>query len=279
MSIKIYYFSGTGNSLFIARKLQSRLTNSEIIPILKALKSSDKIIKAEKVVFIFPIYAMTIPVPVRQFMSEYDFSEVKYCSAVATRLGLYFNDFKRIDKLIKPNKLKSHFIINMGNNDVKIKDYECPSSQILKELENNAIKVLKEVENVINKNEFYRPEDSNYFLALPFGDSRDKIVEWLVPKLMTFSTYIGGVNYFYTSKKCNGCGVCEKICLSEKISMIENKPLWSKSTLCYMCYACINYCPQKAIEIDSIPGVASYTLENDRYSHPYANIKDICKQK
>jgi Pyruvate/2-oxoacid:ferredoxin oxidoreductase delta subunit len=46
-----------------------------------------------------------------------------------------------------------------------------------------------------------------------------------------------------------------------------------------MCFACLNYCPEKSVQINDIPGVKSYTKENGRYSHPYAVVKDISMQK
>ena len=38
MNTEIYYFSGTGNSLFVAKELQKRLTDSNLIPIIGLLK-------------------------------------------------------------------------------------------------------------------------------------------------------------------------------------------------------------------------------------------------
>lgn len=279
MNTKIYYFSGTGNSFFIAKLLNDSLKDSEIIPIVKLLKSSQKQVVAEKVVIVFPIHALTIPLPVREFLKEYDFSNVEYISAVATRLGLYFNDFERIDKLIKPQKLDSHFIINMGNNDVKVKNYKCPTEDEIKVLEFIAKKEVDVITKIIKNNGFSKEKDINYLLALPYGDIRDKFIEWLIPKMMTFSKHIGGVNYFYINSNCNGCSICSKVCLSEKIKMDENRPNWNKKILCHMCYACINYCPANAIQIRSIPGVPSFTHENERYSHPYADYKEIQNQK
>ena len=279
MKTNIFFFSGTGNSLFIAQRLQESLENSELIPIVKALKKSDKKIEAEKIVIIFPIYALTIPLPVRDFLKSFDFGGVQYCSAIATRLGLYFDDFKRIDRLIKPYKLNSHFILNMGNNDVKRENYKCPSENEIKVLETENLKELKKISQIISNNTESREKDSNYLEALPFGDIRDKFIGWFIPKLMTFSKVIGGVNYFYLNSNCNGCGICSKVCLSGKIIMKKKQPIWNKKTLCHMCYACINFCPTKAIEIDSIPGVPSYSYENERYSHPYAGIKEIQNQK
>jgi ferredoxin len=96
---------------------------------------------------------------------------------------------------------------------------------------------------------------------------------------MTVAEYVGGVNYFYSDDQCTGCGVCAKVCLSGKIRMVDEKPLWQKSILCYMCYACVNFCPREAVQIKSIPGVRSHTTENCRYSHPFATAQEIACQK
>jgi len=279
MSTAIYYFSGTGNSLFIAKKLNESLENSELLPIVRELDAPPGKIDAEKVVLVFPVYALTVPIPVRDFLKKNDFGSVHYISAVATRLGIPFNDFKRIDRLMKPKKLNSHFVLNMGSNDIKVKNYKCPSERDLMELESAVLKELERISQIINGNEESRERDSSYLEALPFGDFRDRLIEWSVPKMMTFSRFIGGVNYYYINSNCNGCGICSKVCLSGKISMKENRPGWNKKTLCYMCYACVNFCPSKAIEIDSLPGVPSFSCENDRYCHPYAGYKDIEGQK
>ena len=96
---------------------------------------------------------------------------------------------------------------------------------------------------------------------------------------MTVSEYIGGVNYFCSDSKCKGCGTCEKVCLSGKIKMSDKKPVWQKNVFCYMCYACVNFCPAQSVQINDIPFVKSYTRENGRYPHPYATAKDIAGQK
>ncbi|MDO9045793.1 MAG: 4Fe-4S dicluster domain-containing protein [Methanobacteriaceae archaeon] len=96
---------------------------------------------------------------------------------------------------------------------------------------------------------------------------------------MTVSEYTGGVNYFCSDFKCTGCGTCEKVCLSDKIKMMDNKPVWQKDVFCYMCYACVNLCPAQSVQINDIPFVKSHTRENGRYSHPYATANDIAGEK
>ena len=46
-----------------------------------------------------------------------------------------------------------------------------------------------------------------------------------------------------------------------------------------MCYACLNYCPQSAIQIKSKIYMKSYTVANGRYPHPFATVADIAGQK
>lgn len=146
-------------------------------------------------------------------------------------------------------------------------------------MEQVALNQLNRIIKIVENNEDSLDEDSNYIESLLYSDFRGEILEWAVPKMMTFSKHIGGVNYFYINSKCIGCGICSKVCLSQKISIYKEKPIWSKKTLCYMCYACINYCPVKSIEIESISGVPSYTHVNERYCHPYATYEEIKKQK
>ncbi|GAH26880.1 unnamed protein product [marine sediment metagenome] len=60
-------------------------------------------------------------------------------------------------------------------------------------------------------------------------------------------------NYFYADSKCTGCGICEKVCLSQKIKMINKKPVWQKNVKCYLCYACLNYCPEQSQSTIPLP--------------------------
>jgi ferredoxin len=84
---------------------------------------------------------------------------------------------------------------------------------------------------------------------------------------------------FYADSKCTGCETCEKVCLSGKIKTVDAKPVWQKDVKCFFCYACLNYCPTNAVQIKSTRAFKTYTVENERYSHPYATANDIARQK
>jgi ferredoxin len=54
---------------------------------------------------------------------------------------------------------------------------------------------------------------------------------------------------FFASNQCNGCRIRQGICPKQAITMIGNKPYWKYS--CDSCMACMNYCPQTAIQVSS----------------------------
>lgn len=55
---------------------------------------------------------------------------------------------------------------------------------------------------------------------------------------------------FFTSQRCNGCGLCVNYCPTHSLTLRgkEKKlPFWSYS--CESCMRCIGFCPQQAIEV------------------------------
>lgn len=58
--VEIYYFSGTGNSLHVAKELQKRIPGTNLIPITSLLKKDTIETNGETVGFVFPIHGMTV---------------------------------------------------------------------------------------------------------------------------------------------------------------------------------------------------------------------------
>ena len=279
--VEIYYFSGTGNSLFIAKELQKRIPGSVLIPIVSLLDDRMIQTKGKTIGLVFPVHALTIPIAVKRFIRKTDFSSSEYLFAVATREGTIFRGFEKIDQLLrkKNRKLDAHFVLNMYNNESRHEGYKIPTESDILSFEKAALQKLDFIQNIINNKMTSREKDSDYTIGFDHHPIMNYLLEKTVLTGMAVSEYIGGVNYFYSDSKCIGCGICEKVCLSGKIKMIDKKPVWQKNVLCYMCFACLNFCPEKSVQISDIPGVKSYTMENGRYTHPYATIKDICEQK
>jgi len=281
MSTEIYYFSGTGNSLFVAKELQKRIPDAAVIPIVSLLDQEVIQTHGEIIGFVFPAHALTIPVAVRKFIQKLDLKQSEYVFAIATRWGTVFHGFEKMDQLLKKkNKsLNSQFIFEMGGNDARNVIFTVPGESDLLSKEKVILNKLDTIKDIIAARADSHEKDTEHTIQSASNPLLGFFIEKIVVLGMDMVEYLGGVNYFYSDSKCNGCGVCEKVCLSKKVKMVNKKPVWQKNTLCYMCYACLNYCPQKSIQIRDIPGVKSYTMQNDRYPHPYAGTNEISVQK
>lgn len=135
---------------------------------------------------------------------------------------------------------------------------------------------LNSIQKIILNKENSREKDSGFIHSCFIP--ANYVLENLVRLGMAFSEY-DAKDHFYANSKCIGCGVCENVCLSGKIKMIDKKPVWQEKVKCYLCYACLNYCPVQAVQIKSKIYVKSYTEENERYSHPYTTANEIAGQK
>jgi ferredoxin len=266
----IFYFSGTGNSLVVAKKLHLKIPNSQLIPIIGFINSGLKQIQQKTIVLVFPTYLTTIPYPVRQFIQNSDFSKVSYISFVATGLGIFNLSRLAADRILKKQKkhINSFFSIKMiQNSPVGLtpakgnpawKD-EITAEKILPVLEGIQEQVETIAHHIIEKNT--AGLNQNFFA--PFLET-----------LITLLTKNANAKLpFYTDQTCNSCATCEKVCPSGKIEFSDKKPYWNPDKKCYYCYACFNFCPEQSILLPN------YSEKNGRFHNPEISAEDIIKQK
>lgn len=164
MSTEIYYFSGTGNSFYVAKELQKRIPDAKLVPIVSILNNDVIKTNGKSVGIIFPVHALTIPIAVKRFLKKADMSSAEYIFAVATRLGIIFSDFDKIDKILKKKnkRLDSHFILTMYSNDTKEKQYKSPTDDDISKLESEVQKRLDTIQSIIISKRISREKDSDY---------------------------------------------------------------------------------------------------------------------
>ena len=76
---------------------------------------------------------------------------------------------------------------------------------------------------------------------------------------------------FFVDDNCTSCGICEKVCPVNNISLVEGKPQWQHR--CQQCLACIQFCPEEAIQY------GAKTAKRQRYHQPDIKLKDIMAQR
>jgi ferredoxin len=284
MNMEIYYYSGTGNSLYVAKELQKKIPGSHLLPIVRLLKNKNIKTTTHTAGFIFPNFCLTLPVPVHDFLKKVDLASTRYLFAVCTRGGSRSEAFDYMNIILKKQSKRLHaqLDINMpwnipfGEQDLVGANTE-ERMQHLDAVMHNKLTTFSQ--HIISKKEFTENKTNVHF-EIP---GWQKVLFSLSSKSFNYKSHrfmYQKLLQFYSDSHCNGCGICENVCLSQKITMINKKPVWNKGIKCYACFACINFCPRRAIQIDSkIPFVQSCTEINGRYHHKSVTYKDIAGQK
>jgi flavodoxin/ferredoxin len=286
MSTEIYYFSGTGNSLVVARDIAAK-TNGKLIPIPTVMDRKSINPDADVIGIVFPTYYEPyggVPLIVRRFARKLDGIGSKYIFAICTYGSAAVKALNYLDKIIKSRggRLSAGFTVNMPNNMAGPRINNIPKQRKMflvwkenMEVINGYVQNRKEgkfnTPNVLVGKTYvllklivtplislFKPMTLNHLKR--YSDSSDRSYEELLP-FMDRS--------FHTNEKCVGCGNCYRICPVKNIKMVEDRPSWQHH--CEFCLACFHWCPQEAIE--------SRELENTvRYHHPDVNISDMLWQ-
>lgn len=250
--MKIFYFTATGNSLYVAKSF-----GAELYSIPKVLKNNQLSFEDEKIGIIFPCYGLTAPEIVREFIekvtlkSPYIFAILTYGNMVANGAG-WFTQFA------KKNNITIHYAnsLLMIDNYLPIFDIE---KQKLKS--KNTEENLKNLLMDISGNRNYIQNAS--VLASIMTNTIDGLKN-VIPNF-------NSVKSFSINDKCNGCGTCTKVCPRDNLS-IDNttkasKPVYGNK--CEFCLACINLCPQMAIQLKKEKN------QNARFKNENISIKEI----
>jgi flavodoxin/ferredoxin len=258
MSTEIYYFSGTGNSLVTARGI-ARKTNGKLISIPHVMDNESIKTDADAIGIIFPVYHGDIPFIIRRFVTKLNNLGKKYIFAVCTYGNSPGLSLKYLDEMIKLHggKLAAGFAVNMPYNYITpsfvlsgfFKSFVLREVTIKKQqkLFNNWKKKLESIYEFVHarkKGEFETSAEIIEHLVdfLHLKEILGKTV-WL--KIAGFE---GHTNLpfqeslqlmdcgFKCDDKCNGCGICSKICPVQNIKIVDDRPTWQHQ--CEQCFAC-----------------------------------------
>lgn len=260
MKTTIYWFSGTGNSLYVAKHLSKSILNCEIKSIAREINTSKLTCNSEKIGFIFPLYALGMPEIVIKFIKKLDLSNDVYIFGVVTRGAKSWGGLDQLDVLLKQKSkfLSAGFYIDMPGNFI-IK-YRVSSRDEQQQLFRNAESKMDRISSMVNTNE-NKIEKANIFFRLY---ARAYHMVWL--KFLN-SFY----KKFYSDENCNSCGICVNICPVHNIKLKNEKPVWGNN--CQLCLSCLHFCPKSSIQY------RKNTMEKLRYHHPKISAEEMINQK
>lgn len=256
----IFYFTGTGNSMWTAGALGKLL--GQPVRNISAVREQTRItVQGDVLGFVFPTYMNDIPWIAKEFLLRLDAQDAPYCFAVMTsNHGKSGKAAESIDHALQTDglKLSAFFDLQMPGNCIESSDKE--NAERLKAAPAKVEQIAKEI---LQRKENHTSD----------GKSAEK-------DFVTSSFFYGThslkrltmVNSFVVTKDCTGCGLCQKICPVHNIAMENHKAVHADS--CAACYACVHWCPKHA----TLPALLPLR-HRKQYTNPEIDVNEIIQSE
>jgi len=250
-AIKIFYFSGTGNSkqiaLWFSELAVERNIDCQLFDIAKTdVNSIDYVAPEDFVIITSPIHGFNYPPIALNFVRKFPKGKnraVLMCTGGGIKIGRIITPGLAGAALMlssfflwqKGYKITGQIIFDMPTNFVSLHPAMCEKSAKYV-FDKNYVLVKKHFEKLSS--------GKNDFTAL------NRIVADVIVGLPSFAYYFWGrfflTKTLYASYKCNNCNLCIKECPVKAIKTVNKRPFWTIK--CESCLKCMNNCPVCAIE-------------------------------
>ncbi len=241
----IFYFSGVGNSAWVARQLAERLDEQlAFITDIDTEQEDFHLAPGERVGFVFPTYAWGVPTFVEQFIGQVKLHGVEYLYMVTTcgddtgKTGEIFR--KCVEK--RGWTCAAAWAVQMPESYICLPGFDVDSPQKEHRKYEQAKKRLADiVEHIQEKRQGVSDTLPGHFT-------------WLKSQVVRpfFNRYLIDSKPFRTTDACTGCGRCAKVCPCHNIrltpsnkSVDKEHPTWG--TDCVLCLRCYHSCPEHAL--------------------------------
>lgn len=256
MKNRIYFYTGTGNSLRAAKMIAEEIRDCELIAITE---NTENIVPLgyERIGFVFPVYFQGLPKIVADFISNTNFSKHKdtYFFGVATYGAVHGNAIPQMGKILEEQEIRLTYGRNLRMFSNYVVMYNM-SKKVEKETKQSEQKALPIARDIANK-------QANRIPAF------NPLVHWYYKKQMRHVP--DADRYFSVSDDCISCGRCKAVCASGNIMMKNGRPVFLHH--CDQCMGCIQYCPNRAINYKT------KTQGRRRYTHPDISVLELMSRR
>ena len=246
----ILYFSGTGNSAYVAKRIGKGI-NDEVVNIFGKIRNNDySELNSERAwVIVVPTYAWRIPHIVQKWIENTKLTGCRDIYFVMTCGGSIGNAGKYLRKLCAGKNMNYYGCAEIVMPENYIALFSTPTEEKAMQIIERAESVIDHAARCIKEGaRFKQPEIS-------FGD---KINSGIINDL--FYPVFVHAKKFYVTDDCISCGKCAEVCPLSNIRIAGGTPVWGSS--CTHCMACICRCPKEAIEYGKHSrGLTRYTCK------------------
>ncbi len=258
---RFHVFSGTGNSLYLARVIAERLGDDFRIEIAEveaqgrgaggSQPRTPIVRNAEDLdLFLFPVYALSVPRIMARYIARLGMAgpltdKSRPCAAILAtngRISRNFRDGHEGRSLAQAERILSRRGWEVVHRDTF--DFPQSITNIISPQNEERRKAILAIAE---------PRIEGTARALAEGRFSKRRCGWTIHLLGWPFGWLYRIfgrrclaMFFMPDERCDGCGLCAKRCPARAIHMIGGRPDWSYA--CEGCERCINACPKGAIQ-------------------------------
>ena len=248
MSTTIFWFSGTGNSLYVSKRLAAGLGETSLYPMKAGVPAEEVGGSGEKIGFVFPSYFGNLPRIVRSFAEKLRIRDKTYLFTVVTMGGLGQGSVASLDSVLKRKNLRLDYgrgILIVGNYIMNYNPADSAKTESkLEKIDAKINNISSEIRAGLRSVKKIKFSANNLYKNIEALDSP-----------------------FFAGDSCTACGQCEKICPVGNIKIENKKPRWLHH--CEHCVACISWCPVQAIQF------GEKTKKRRRFQNPRIALNEL----
>lgn len=235
----IFYYSGCGNSRFVATSMAEAL-DEKLIFIPEAQRDGlfeFNILENEMLGFVYPVYSWRPPRLVEEFVDKLIVNGKPSYIWTAVTCGDNVGETEKIFRKELKNRgldLDAAFCFKMPNTYINFMGMTVDREEVANE------KIVKAKEKLPKVIESVR--------------RRVKCSDMIRGGLPRFKSNVIGKSFykwasdkpFFSTDECVACGICVKVCPLLNITLENDRPVWHGN--CNTCDACYHYCPMHAVQ-------------------------------
>ncbi|GLL56154.1 hypothetical protein KUBF_38170 [Bacteroides finegoldii] len=230
----VFYFTGTGNSLYIARQLAEE--NTELLSIPQMVKQGKYEFEADEIGIVYPIYGHMPPNMVRRFIQKANL-KADYLFAVLTYGNRKCNAVEIWDEVSRQAGKRFDYIGTIIMVDNWLPNFDMNEQmKIDKHIPENLQKITADINGGRHWHEPVTEEERQQHQGFMQRSGLDPEVGFLIKSEKSFTV----------TDACIDCGICTYVCPRGNYELTSRGAKMSGD--CEFCFACIQNCPQKAIQ-------------------------------
>lgn len=231
------YFSGTGNSEYIARRFSS-LMHADCHSIEENADFNSLLAGTDTVAVCYPVYGSLVPRIMREFVSDHRAGFKNKQLIIFCTQMMFSGDGARAFARLLPGCdsrviYAEHFC--MPNNICNFFLFPIREGERIRKKKSADRKIKSVCHNIrhgIRKKRGWNP----------FSTILGKTQNLFFPKIEEKAR-----GSFHAGKSCTQCGLCVKCCPMHNLEIRSGRVIQKNN--CTLCYRCVNLCPQKAATV------------------------------